>query len=75
MVLDPFCGTGTTGLAALALGRRFTGIDLNPAFAGLAAGQLRQAADLVSGTGDRDGNTGWPDKSGRPGKNSGDGDQ
>jgi DNA modification methylase len=44
MVLDPFCGTGTTGLAALALGRRFTGIDLNPAFAELAADRLRQAA-------------------------------
>jgi DNA methylase len=74
MVLDPFCGTGTTGLAALALGRRFTGIDLNPAFAELAAGRLREAADLVSGKGDRDGSTGWPDNSGRPGKDSGDGD-
>ena len=44
MVLDPFCGTGTTGLAALALGRRFTGIELNPAFAALAAERLRHAA-------------------------------
>lgn len=43
-VLDPFCGTGTTGLAALQLGRRFTGIDLNPAFAALAAERLRHAA-------------------------------
>ena len=42
MVLDPFCGTGTTGLAALSLGRRFTGIDLNPAFAALAAERLRR---------------------------------
>lgn len=46
MVLDPFCGAGTTGIAALALGRRFTGIDLNPAFALLAAERLRQAAGL-----------------------------
>jgi DNA modification methylase len=45
LVLDPFCGTGTTGLAALALGRRFTGIDLNPAFAELAADRLRQATN------------------------------
>jgi site-specific DNA-methyltransferase (cytosine-N4-specific) len=45
MVLDPFCGTGTTGLAALQLGRRFTGIDLNPAFAVLAAERLRHAAE------------------------------
>ena len=44
MVLDPFCGTGTTGLAALVLGRQFTGIELNPAFAELAADRLRQAA-------------------------------
>jgi len=43
-VLDMFAGTGTTGLAALALGRRFTGIELNPAFAALAAERLRHAA-------------------------------
>ena len=45
MVLDPFCGTGTTGIAALALGRHFTGIELNPAFAALAAERLRHAAE------------------------------
>jgi DNA modification methylase len=50
MVLDPFCGTGTTGIAALALGRRFTGIDLNPEFAELAAERLRQAASQPPGT-------------------------
>jgi DNA modification methylase len=44
IVLDMFAGTGTTGLAALALGRRFTGIDLNPAFAALAAERLRHTA-------------------------------
>lgn len=44
MVLDPFCGTGTTGLAALSLGRQFTGIDLSPAFAALAAERLWHAA-------------------------------
>jgi site-specific DNA-methyltransferase (cytosine-N4-specific) len=44
VVLDMFCGTGTTGLAALALGRRFTGIELNPAFAALTAERLRRAA-------------------------------
>jgi site-specific DNA-methyltransferase (adenine-specific) len=44
MVLDPFCGTGTTGIAALALGRRFTGIELSPAFAALSAERLRHAA-------------------------------
>ena len=43
LVLDPFCGTGTTGLAALSLSRRFTGIELSPAFAALAAERLADA--------------------------------
>jgi DNA modification methylase len=42
-VLDPFTGSGTTGLAALQLDRRFTGIDLSADFARLAAGRLAQA--------------------------------
>ena len=44
VVLDPFAGSGTTGLAAIQLDRRFTGIDLSPDFARLAAGRLAQAA-------------------------------
>jgi site-specific DNA-methyltransferase (cytosine-N4-specific) len=49
-VLDPFAGSGTTGLAAIQLGRRFTGIDISPHFAQLAAGRLAQAvADKTEG--------------------------
>lgn len=36
VVLDPFCGAGTTGLVALQLGRRFIGIDLNPKYCEMA---------------------------------------
>ena len=42
-VLDPFAGSGTTGLAAIQLGRKFTGIDLSADFARLAAGRLAEA--------------------------------
>ena len=50
IVLDPFAGSGTTGLAAIHLGRRFAGIDLSPEFARLAAGRLAQAvADRQEG--------------------------
>jgi DNA modification methylase len=49
-VLDPFAGSGTTGLAAIQLDRRFTGIDLSLDFARLAAGRLAQA--VAGRTGD-----------------------
>jgi DNA modification methylase len=35
-VLDPFCGSGTTGMVALKRGRRFVGIDLSPKYLDLA---------------------------------------
>lgn len=35
-VLDPFCGSGTTGVVALKHGRKFIGIELNPEYARLA---------------------------------------
>jgi len=38
--LDPFCGSGTTGLAALGLGGRFIGIDVVPAFCKMALARL-----------------------------------
>ncbi|MDR1328464.1 MAG: site-specific DNA-methyltransferase, partial [Oscillospiraceae bacterium] len=35
-VLDPFCGSGTTGYVALATGRQFIGIDINPEYCEMA---------------------------------------
>ncbi len=43
VVLDPFCGTGTTNLAALLLGRRSVGIDLSEEYLELAAERCRAA--------------------------------
>ena len=43
LVLDPFAGTSTTGIAALRLGRRFIGIELNPEYAAISERRLREA--------------------------------
>jgi hypothetical protein len=39
-VLDPFCGSGTTGFVALATGRQFVGIDINPEYCEMAAERI-----------------------------------
>jgi site-specific DNA-methyltransferase (adenine-specific) len=43
LVLDPFCGSGTTGVAARRLGRRFLGFDASPDFLLLAKARLQEA--------------------------------
>lgn len=40
-ILDPFAGSGTTGVAALRLGRRFIGIEKEPKYFALACDRLR----------------------------------
>lgn len=41
-VLDPFAGTGTTGIVAIQEGRRFVGCELNPAYAEMAEQRSRE---------------------------------
>lgn len=41
MVLDPFSGAGTTGLAALQRGRAYLGVDLLPEFHDQALQRMR----------------------------------
>jgi site-specific DNA-methyltransferase (cytosine-N4-specific) len=47
LVLDPFSGSGTTGLVALKMGRRFVGVELNPEY-------VRIAEQRINGTAVRD---------------------
>jgi site-specific DNA-methyltransferase (adenine-specific) len=42
-VLDPFMGSGTTGVAAIQLGRRFIGIEREPKYFDIACQRIEQA--------------------------------
>ena len=43
LILDPFVGSGTTGLVARKLARRFVGIELNPSYLTIAENRLRES--------------------------------
>jgi len=54
-VLDPFLGSGTTGVVALRLGREFVGIELNPKYVAIARRRIENDAPLFNReTGNRD---------------------
>jgi site-specific DNA-methyltransferase (adenine-specific) len=50
LILDPFAGSGTTGVAARRLGRRFVGWEMNPEYAAIARkriGETKEQGDLL----------------------------
>ena len=50
-VLDPFCGSGTTMVAAIRAGRNSIGVDIDPDYCRMAARQLKaENADLFQAT-------------------------
>jgi DNA modification methylase len=47
-VLDPFSGSGTTGVVALRHGRRYIGIELNPQYVEMARQRIANDAPLLN---------------------------
>ena len=43
IVIDPFMGSGTTGVACVKLGRKFIGIELEPRYFDIACRRIEQA--------------------------------
>ncbi len=47
LVLDPFMGSGTTGIACINTGRRFIGMELDEQYFAIAQNRIRDAAERV----------------------------
>lgn len=43
LILDPFMGSGTTGVAAVKLGRKFIGIEIEPKYFDIACKRISEA--------------------------------
>jgi site-specific DNA-methyltransferase (adenine-specific) len=43
VILDPFMGSGTTGVAAARLGRRFVGVEIEPGYFDIACRRISEA--------------------------------
>jgi len=50
-VLDPFMGSGTTGVACIRTGRKFIGIELDPGYFQIAVDRIQKELDQREGTG------------------------
>lgn len=48
LALDPFAGSGTTGVVALRHGRRFLGIELNPKYVAMAQKRIRDDCPMFN---------------------------
>jgi site-specific DNA-methyltransferase (adenine-specific) len=44
LIIDPFCGSGSTGVAAVQMGYRFLGIEREPAYVAIARRRIADAA-------------------------------
>lgn len=44
VVLDPFCGSGTTGVVAIENGRKFLGIEINQEYVSMAEGRIEKVS-------------------------------
>jgi DNA modification methylase len=53
-ILDPFMGSGTTGVAAIQMGRKFIGIEREPKYFDIACKRIAQAAAQPSLFGEDD---------------------
>jgi site-specific DNA-methyltransferase (adenine-specific)/modification methylase len=43
-ILDPFMGSGTTGVAAVKLGRKFIGIEIEPKYFDIACRRIEEGS-------------------------------
>jgi site-specific DNA-methyltransferase (adenine-specific) len=66
LVLDPFCGSGTTGVACLRLGRRFIGVEKDATYAAVARERLEAEARGLTLRDARAGQTSIFDAMGEP---------
>jgi DNA modification methylase len=55
VVLDPFCGSGTTGVVARQMGRSFVGVELNPEYAEMARERIKAEGEGLATTVDAQG--------------------
>ena len=45
IILDPFCGSGTTGVEALKYGRKFIGIEINEEYMAISKRRLERVVN------------------------------